>query len=271
MNTLIKFANLSDKSRWDVENYHYPWVEDLSENDKGIIKSLKYIGEGELSGLGVSLLFNKLLMESDIPPELIGDFAQIEIFSNIITYEEFRHGLIFSSLNEANFINNIDDREFGNKYIYKGLESKIWNAYGLLLSLCISEATNTFLYSSIAGKIESSDLKTLLNKIQKDEARHLATWKEIIKELANSHPYHMDSLLSQLHESINNHNALLADNFPKGLVETMGMFPMNSLSEMVKKKHQVLEYIFEDKNPLSLKALKLSQVKFLKEMMNEVK
>lgn len=263
MRTLVKFGLLSDKARWDVEGYDYSWTNELDESDKDIIKSLRYISEGEMSGLGIPYLMQTLMDNSDIPKSLRGDFIQIAIFNNIIVYEEFRHGMVLSSLSNNKYIDGINDRDFGNEFYFSAPECKNWELYGLLMSLCISESTNVQLYSAIYKNITDPRFKLLLNKIQKDESRHLSTWKNLLKELVESDEYHMQKMVEQCEQGVSNHNAMLAKNFFLGLEDTKHYFGKSSLSSIIVNKHKILNYILGDRNPFSVKDLMICQEKFM--------
>ncbi|MEO1945520.1 MAG: hypothetical protein ABGY11_14555 [Candidatus Thioglobus sp.] len=256
MNTLIKFGDLSDKSRWLANGYNYDF--NISENDRALLDKLIVIGEGEFTGLASALLLPKMIKEQ-VPKEHISDWTEILVYMNIIVYEEFRHGMVISKLANG----NVDLKEVGDKFIWSVDSTELWNAYGLLVTHCLSEVSNTLLYKALAPKFESEELRLIFSNIQKDESRHLLAWKDLIKDLIDSSEYHKKRVIESLVDGLHKHNAMLGRNYFKGVSDTMSIFPKGSLNIMANIKYNILEYWFGEENPISKRDIKLGYAKFL--------
>jgi rubrerythrin len=253
MNTLIKYADLSDKGRWDANCYDFDV--NPTESDKKLLSLLSVIGEGEFTGISSGLLLPKMIMD-EVPKKHQKDFAEILVYMNIIIYEEFRHGMAISTLlniePDLSDVFNIDTKHY-------------WGAYGLLLSHCLSEATNAILYNSLIKQIEDPGLIKIFTNIQKDEARHLSAWKHMIKDIINKDPYHKKMALAALDDGINKHNAMIGDNYFQGVKDTIKIFKPSALNDLVLTKHKILMYWFGDDNPYSITDLKISHLNFLRD------
>jgi hypothetical protein len=256
MKTLIKYADLSDESRWLAKGYNYDF--EISDHDKELLTKLKVIGEGEFTGLASGLLLPKMITEQ-VPENLIGDWTSILVYMNIIVYEEFRHGTVISKLSSDE---PLDIKKVGVDFIWNKEDRTVWDAYGLLVSHCLSEVSNVLLYSSLVSRIQSPELKEIFKNIQKDESRHLSAWKELIKDLIDDDPYHKEMVLKSLKDGLNKHNAMLGKNYFKGVQETMGIFSPDSLDKMVDIKYKILNYWFGEEL-VSKRKIKLDYVKVL--------
>ena len=50
LETIVKFSYLSDENRWDAKRYQFDWLHELDDNDRGIIRLLDCLRDGEFSG-----------------------------------------------------------------------------------------------------------------------------------------------------------------------------------------------------------------------------
>jgi len=98
MNTLIKFADLSDENRWLSKGFEFEF--DISKGDRALLNKLIVIGEGEFTGLASSLLLPKMIKEQ-VPSKYTKDWTDIFVYMNIIVYEEYRHGMVIGMLSEG--------------------------------------------------------------------------------------------------------------------------------------------------------------------------
>lgn len=263
----IKWADLSDKMRWESNGYDLGWADELEEGDIQIIKNLKRVGEGELTGVGSTVLFNNLVMQ-DVPKDHRYEVAEWLMYFPILVYEEIRHGVMLKSLfnkieGKGNYIEQTSIKEVGEKYVFEWEDNIHWDSYGLLMSHCLSEATNAHLYKSIVNRIKHPKFKELILNLQKDEFRHLTIISKIVKRLINSDEYHKQRCLSSIHKALNHHNAMQHENYVDGLNASLPVFENGSATKIVKKKFKILEDWFGDDNPYTFLSLLKEHISFL--------
>jgi len=234
MDTLLKYADLSDETRWLAKGYNFDF--DISDHDLDILNCLEVIGEGEYTGITSGLLLPKMIMDQ-VPSEHIRDWTEIVIYMNIIVYEEFRHGYTISKLLGKDDLQGVN--------IFDLSAEKNWNAYSLLMSHCLSEVSNVLLYKNIIERFESKELSSIFRNIQKDEARHLSAWKELIKDLIDSNDYHRNKCEESLNDALNQHNASIGDNYDQGVKDTLHFFGMSSMISLMRSKKKITDYWFE--------------------------
>jgi hypothetical protein len=248
----VKWCSLSDRQRWiDPDNYQYDWLTELSDNDKDIIKSLASIGEGEFSGLSAAKLMRTLC--DQLPSEYRKDWVGVDLYLSVISYEEFRHGMILSSLN------NIEYTKADINDMFNAPNTHNWNPYTLLLSVSLSEATNIIMYDNIIGRINDDRLKYLLSNIKRDESRHYTAWKEIVKDLVDL--YKDEFLHAIVTKEAIIHNASIINAYYKGVEDISYVWDSKSVSKMFKMKYDMIQYWFGDDNPYSLSKLKIAHMR----------
>jgi|LWDU01.1.fsa_nt_gi hypothetical protein len=243
---ISKYSCLSDKTRWDVTNFEYD-LDDISDNDRDIINALMHIGEGEMTGTTSGSLFFKLIFDLDRSLQI--DFIDIILYWNIINIEEFRHGVVIGSLVNPDYIKDFDMNGFAEE-CFDNIETvKHWDAYSLIMSLCLSECTNIQLYKSAIERMESEYLKDIFNNIMNDEIRHLSAWKDLIKKLVNTKDIHKQRFMESIDLGGNIHNASLnaghvRDSYVRGMKDTMYLWESDSIDKIVNSKYNTLKYIF---------------------------
>jgi len=234
MKTLLKYADLSDENRWLAKGYNFDFK--ITDNDKEVLSKLRVIGEGEYTGIVSGLLLPKMIMEQ-VPREFISDWSQIIVYMNIIVYEEFRHGLTISKLSGG-------ETDVAKADIFN-LEGKdYWDAYGLLVSHCLSEMSNILLYKGVIKELETPELIDIFNNIKRDEIRHMMAWKDLIKDLIDSNEYHKGRCKDSLKDGITIHNAFLGPNFDKGVEDTICFFDSGAVISLMKSKRKIINEWF---------------------------
>jgi|JYMV01.1.fsa_nt_gi rubrerythrin len=256
MDTIIKWANLSDNQRWKIEgNYDYPWISELSDDDKAVLKTLRDIAKGEHSGTGSVYMMFKM-----IPEDYINDWATIAVYSSIISYEEFRHGTVINALNGI----KLSDEEWAEDTRVEADNVHNWTAYSLLMSFAISEATNVMVYEKIINAVEDERLKDIFKNIKRDEARHLSAWRDLIKQLINKNDFHKQQMLDNLDLAIHFHNAEIHKDYMRGADMTKHLWTPKDLMNVTNTKFKLLEHWFGDDNPYTPAKLKIAHVKAMR-------
>lgn len=276
--TIVKYACLSDKHRWNVNDYIFPWVANLDKHDCEIIKKLNYLADGEHSGLASAVQFSDLMLKeisNGYQMELANDWAEIFLYINIISYEEFRHGLTLGTLvndienPSSSYILNQSVNDYGRKYLWCYKERAYWGIYSYLLTHLFSEITNTELYRDMAEQVHNQELKQLILNIMTDEARHARAWLEITKNLANSNPYHKEKMLDSINLSMTHHNAMVHESYFEGVTKMMSLFMVGNtdkksgISKIIERKYRFLEELFGDDNPFTIDSLNKIHSDFL--------
>ncbi len=276
--TIVKYSCLSDENRWDANKYNFTWASELSKNDKDIIELLDCLSDGEHSGQASSVQFVELMvreMDNGYPQELANDWSEIYAYINIITYEEFRHGLSLGVLynyiknNNFNYFKNESISEYGRKYLWCYKEREYWDLYEYLLTHLFSEITNTELYRDLSKQVKHPKLKELITNIMTDEARHMSAWSEVIKNLIHQNKYHKERMLKSLKKGINYHNAMVHERYFEGVNKMMHLFNPEGIKKqpainiMLKNKYRMLNYLFGEENPLTIDDLYKEHMTFL--------
>ena len=256
---LTTLSCMSDRGRWSVNNFVHPY--DISDNDKELIKSMRRVGEGELTGIGAGILVYDLL--KDVPDEFRADIIRAALYINLIVIEEFRHGIIIGVLNDSEFIPNFDLAKFGEDNLNNLSNEADWDIYGLLVSLCLSECVNTELYRCVSKKVECEHLKSIFNNIMKDEARHLTAWKKIIAELVEKGGFHEQEILRAVLRALHTHNASIGGSYVDGVKDTFQIFDSSSIDNIVDSKLNAIKFFFNGKSPISRIDLKRGHLKFV--------
>lgn len=270
LDIITKYALISDKVRWDVNDYDFKdLVSTLSEKDKELILTLDKIGDGELTGVGMlKCLFE--LMSAD-PQKLYSVFYEVIMYAvNVIIYEEYRHGLVLKSLvheikGNDNFINTIDGEFVASQYI--NLEN-IWKTpYETLISFLFGEVTNTLIYREASRMSESEELKKLLSNISSDEYRHKCAWRDISHKICQD----TDNCVHFIEAFKNSHmihQAEIGSKYTEGVQESINIFNLIIMKEIHEEKLKLIEYI-TGYVPDNSRALLLEHINHAKGIVNE--
>lgn len=256
---LTTLSCLSDKGRWDVKDFVH--AKDISAADMALIKRIKRVGEGELTGIGASILVYDLI--KDVPAEYRDALITPALYVNLIVIEEFRHGVMIGVLEDSDFIPNFNVPEFGKENLLSLSNGAGWDIYGILTSLCLSECVNAELYRCISKKVECSGLKQIFNNILKDEARHLSAWRDIITELVATHDYHRKGIERAVLTTAHHHNAAIGGSYLAGVKDTFGIFDRSSIDNIINSKFTTIKAFFKGDSPLSKMDLKRGHLNFL--------
>lgn len=278
LETIVQYACLSDKHRWDVNEYVFPWAADLDLHDREIIKKLDYLADGEHSGLASAVQFSDLLLKevaNGYPQDLANDWAEIFLYINIISYEEFRHGLTLGSLvryistGTLDYIANQSVNDYGSRYLWCYKERTYWDIYSYLLTHLFSEITNTELYRDIAEQVHNEHLKQLLLNIMADEARHARAWLEIARNLATANSVHKEKMLVSLDRGMTHHNAMVHETYFEGVTKMVSLFATGNdakksgISKIIERKLKFLDELFGNDNPFTIESLSRLHNEFL--------
>jgi hypothetical protein len=265
MKLLSKLSCMSDEARWSVDNFTFEHP--ISDNDYNLIKHLRCVGDGELTGISAGIFINDLL--KDVPERIRPDIVTAAMYIMIVGIEEYRHGVMLGQLCDKDFIEKYDLNQFGKENLVDLENTFDWDIYGILLSLCLSEAVNTELYRSVASKVECEHLKSIFINIMKDEARHLASWTQILSNLASADEYHRMGLLEALKSGscTHVHNASVGSTYIEGMKDTFHAFNVNSINVIVESKFKCLTTIFGE-SPISQNELKRGHLNNLLKLMS---
>jgi len=235
-------------TKWDTKEYKYQGlIKNLTKNDLGIVKALDFIGEGELSAIGIIRQHADRVNQYE-SRELAKDFYESVMYCYcMINYEEIRHGFILKELaslakrNES-FIDNVEESFlheliFETKDIYK-------NPYESLMSLLIGEITNIELYASVESQIQNKELKNIINKIKVDEQRHKDAWFKIIKNMINSNSTHYKKFLDAFNNIHYVHQAEVSNYFQKGADSVERFFTPSVTTFIADEKYNLMTKIF---------------------------
>lgn len=256
---LTRLSCLSDKGRWDVKDFSPP--ETISTGDMTLIKRIKRVGEGELTGIGASILLYNLIKE--VPEQYRAALITSSVYVNLIVIEEFRHGVMIGVLEDPDFIPEFDMGTFGKENLLALSNDAGWDIYGILTSLCLSECVNAELYRCISKRVECPKLKLIFNNILKDEARHLSAWRDIITELVATDDYHRKGIEQAVLTTAHHHNAAIGGSYVAGVKDTFGIFDRSSIDNIINSKHTTIKAFFKGTTPLSKGDLKKGHLKFL--------
>lgn len=270
---LINNIKISSNINWN-EDFEYKWLDKLSDDDKKIALESSKIGLGEFTSPTIlPLMVN--LVKDEVDKNHANDWAEILIYGNISIYEEFRHGIALSALSKNESIKEMEICEVGEKWYWPGMMENTYSAYGLLMSITMSEIITRNVYLNISKKIENKEFKNVLNKIQKDESRHYAVWREMTKRLITTSEYHYTSALKVVSECIDDGGGWLKDTIFLGSSDAMNYTSMDMLNRVAENKHTVLNYWFGDDNPYTknelIRIISKDMVTLLKNKQNDKK
>ncbi|NMG65194.1 hypothetical protein GPA19_09570 [Azoarcus indigens] len=266
LETIVKFSYLSDENRWDAKRYQFDWLPELDEHDRGIIKLLDCLRDGEFSGQASAAQFHDLMIQAKAEgysDDLVADWAPLFSYMNVIVYEEMRHGLVLGLLHQyvtdgnTDFIAATNVREFGKRYIWCYEERRYWDLYSYILSHLFSEVINTELYRDVVTRVHHPALKDALANVRNDEARHIAAWTALTKDLINADPEHKRRALASLERGLTYHNAMVHETYFEGLNKMLPLFiseqknKLGPIKRISKQKFRILEELFGSDNPYS--------------------
>lgn len=278
LETIAKFGCLSDENRWNANRYEFPWATELDEHDREIIKLLDCLRDGEYSGQASATQFYDMLIhdkQNGYPEELVADWSPLFDYMYIIVYEEMRHGIVLGLLyhyvttGKTDYISQVDVRDYGKRYIWCYEDRRYWDKYSYILTHLFSEVINTELYRDVVNRVHHPELKAALANIRNDEARHIAAWTALIKDLLNSDPRHKKAALASLERGLLYHNAMVHETYFEGLNKMLPLFlsdqadKLDPIRRITRKKFRVLEELFGDDNPYTEKDVQDMHLSYL--------
>lgn len=264
LETIAKFGNISDEQRWNANRYDFPWLAELDEHDRDLIKLLDCLRDGEYSGQASAVQFYDLLFQerdAGYPRELLYDWSPLLSYVNIIVYEEMRHGLTLGLLYDyvttgrTDYIAQSSVRDFGARYVWCYEKRRYWNLYSYALAHLFAEVINTELYRDVVSTVHHPELKAALANIRNDEARHIAAWSALIRDLINADPAHKVRALESLERGLTHHNAMVHETYFEGLNKMLPLFipahgsKLSAIQRISHHKHRVLDDLFGNDNP----------------------
>lgn len=278
LETIAKFGWISDEQRWNANRYNFSWVTELDEHDQQLIKLLDCLRDGEFSGQASAVQFYDLLFQernAGYPAELANDWSPLLSYMNIIVYEEMRHGITLGLLynyvtkGDTNYIANVSVRDFGARYIWCYEKRRYWDLYSYVLAHLFAEVINTELYRDVVVRVHHPELKAALSNIRNDEARHIAAWAALIKDLIDADPVHKTRALASLERGLTYHNAMVHETYFEGLNKMLPLFipaqanKLGPIQRISHHKHKVLNDLFGADNPYSEKDIVNIHMKYL--------
>lgn len=276
--TIVHYGWLSDEQRWDANRYDWPWLSELKEDDKKIVLLLDCLSDGEFSGQASITQFYKLiftLRDEGFDKDLLSDWGEVLAYANIITYEEFRHGVSLGKLfnhvktGTDNFIPSLSVRHFSEKYIWCFEERQYWNLYSYALAHLFAEIVNTELYKDVRALISHPELKKIVSNIMRDEARHIKAWKDIILNIINADHRHKELFLESLTEGLIFHNAMVHETFFEGQNKMLNLFlsdedgKNSAIERICRSKYNVLNELFGNENSFTVEDIRHIHTEFL--------
>ncbi|PWB81008.1 MAG: hypothetical protein C3F11_16425 [Methylocystaceae bacterium] len=287
LETIVEFGCLSDEQRWNAGRYDFAWLPELDAHDRGIVKLLDCLADGEFSGQASSAQLYELMVrevDNGYPRELQYDWAEIYAYANIIVYEESRHGFSLGLLNyyvdtgRTDFIKRLSVREYGRKYVWCYDDRRYWDLYSYILAHLFGEVVNTELYRDIRAKVHHPELRQIITNVMTDEARHTRAWANLIGNLIRSDPRHEERALKTLTKGLLFHNAMVHETYFEGQNKMLKLFSSaqggkaGAIERIVKIKHNLLDELFgADKNPLSEAEIKKIHMEFLASSFGETR
>lgn len=278
IDTVVHYGWLSDEQRWDANRYDWPWLGELGDDDKNIILLLDCLSDGEFSGqASITQFYNLIfkLRENGFDKDLLSDWGEVLAYANIITYEEFRHGVTLGKIfnyvktGEDDFISNLSIRSFSEKYIWCFEERQYWSLYSYALAHLFAEIVNTELYKDVRSVISHPKLKAVVSNIMRDEARHIKAWKDIIKNIINADERHKQFFLESISEGLVYHNAMVHETFFEGQNKMLPLFlsgedgKASAIERICKSKYSVLNELFGENNIYTIEDIKNIHSDFL--------
>lgn len=278
LETLARFGCVSDECRWAADRYQFPWVSELDAHDREIISLLDCLRDGEFSGLASATQLYELLLkekEAGMSHDRLADWTPVFSYVSIISYEELRHGFTLGSLyhyvttGKTDYIAQMNPREFGKKYMWCYDDRRYWDLYSYILAHLFSEIINTELYRDVAIRVHHPQLKEALGFIRNDEARHIAAWSALIRDLLQADEYHMERALGALERGLLYHNAMVHETYFEGVNKMMPLFlserndRLEPLKRITQQKYRVISDLFGDRNPYSAKDIQDMHLNYL--------
>lgn len=278
LTTLAKFGYLSDENRWAANRYNFEWLSELDQHDRDTVKLLDCLRDGEFSGQASATQLYELVLEAKkagYPRELLADWSPLYSYINIIVYEELRHGIVLGTLHhyvttgKTDYIEQLEVREFGERYMWCYDDRRYWDLYSYILTHLFSEIINTELYRDVATRAHHPELKSTLAHIRNDEARHIAAWTALIKDLLQADERHMQSALQSLDRGMLYHNAMVHETYFEGVHKMLPLFlsekadKMEPLKRITKQKCRVMAELFGERNPYTEKDIQDMHLNFL--------
>ena len=278
INTIVKYGCLSDEQRWHADRYEWEWLHEIEQNDKEIASLLDCLADGEYSGQASVAQTYDLMMKAKAegyPDGLLHDWGEFLSYSNIIAYEEMRHGLSVGLINHyathgnLGYFEQLEVRDFSRKYIWCYEERKYWNLYSYALAHLFAEVVNTELYRDMRTQIAHPKFKEVISNIMKDEARHISAWQHVIKNIIDANEYHKRRFLDEVDRGLNYHNAMVHETYFEGQNKMMRFFVSTqngvpgTIERIIRSKHKILCMLFEDDNPYTYDEVKENHFSFL--------
>lgn len=278
LETIAKFGCISDENRWAANRYDFPWLSELDDYDRDIIKLLDCLRDGEYSGQASTTQFYDMLINArnnGYPQELVADWTPLFSYMYTIVYEETRHGIVLGLLyhyvttGKTDYLAQVDIRDFGNRYIWCYDERRYWDQYSYLLAHLFAEVINTELYRDVVNRVHHPELKAALANIRNDEARHIAAWAALIKDLINTDDRHRKAALASLERGLLYHNAMVHETYFEGLNKMLPLFlseqkdKLEPMRRITRQKHRLLMELFGDDNPYSEKDIQNMHLAYL--------
>ena len=282
--TLVKFACLSDESRWFANRFDFEsWLPELDEHDRELIRLLDCIRDGEYSGQASAAqfwdMFIKARNDGTIPKDLIDDWGSIFTYMYTIVYEEWRHGVTLGSLyhyvttGRTDYIAQVDVKDFMERYVWCYEERRYWNVYSYILSHLFSEIINTELYRDITNRVHHPILKETAGNIRNDEARHIAAWTALIKDLIDADPRHKQLALESLDRGLLYHNGMVHETYFEGLNKMLPLFmseqfgtnKLPPLKRIIRQKARILHELFGDDCPYTENDIQKMHLEYLQQ------
>ena len=270
LDIVTKYGLMTDQ-RWDVNKYEFNEViKEMSNKDKELLSALDYIGDGELSGTAMFVQMIQYI-ENEIKDKKkkkdLEDLSEIIMYGMmVITYDEFRHGLVLKELRAArdgeSFINTVKPSE-SFKYI-NGIE--IWDdPYEILVSLFLGEIVNEALYNSLAKSVDSEKFKEIIKNIEKDERRHKMAWFELTEKLLKKKK-HRKRYVKALKKTHFYHQAETGYTFFDGIKDTRELLNHGLMDKVHETRYKMLKKLLGEDMPLTLEEMKSEYAKHMKDL-----
>jgi hypothetical protein len=278
LETVAKFGCLSDENRWPVGRYDFPWLAELDEHDRDIIRLLDCLRDGEYSGQASAAQFYDMLItarRNGHPSELVSDWTPLFSYMYTIVYEEMRHGMVLGLLyhyvttGKTDYLAQVNVRDFGARYVWCYEERRYWDEYSYILTHLFSEVINTELYRDVVNRVHHPELKAALAHIRNDEARHIAAWTALIKDLVDADPRHRAGALASLERGLLYHNAMVHETYFEGLNKMLPLFlsenkdKLEPIRRITRQKFRILNELFGEDNPYSEKDVQNMHLAYL--------
>ncbi len=278
INTIVQYGCMSDEQRWNANRYNWEWLHELEQDDKDIAMLLDCLADGEYSGqASVAQTYDLMhkAKEKGYPKDFLNDWGEFLAYSNIIAYEETRHGLSVGLINHyachgnLDYFDHLTVRDYSRKYIWCYEERRYWNLYSYALAHLFAEVVNTELYRDMRPQIKHPMFKEVITNIMKDEARHIRAWLNVIKNIVEADEYHKRCFLDALDCGLNYHNAMVHETYFEGQNKMMRFFvgskngEPGTIDRIISIKCKLLDTLFGEDNPYNFEKVKESHYAFL--------